>query len=182
MKIDSDSHSQAKGSSSEALLERSAPKAVQYNLNIDDTDIFPELISQILQGGHRVRFRAPGKSMQPAIIDGDGLIVDPIGPADIKLGDIILYQAEDRIIAHRVMDIGKGEIPETKVTARMTHYLFILRGDAAYTYDEPVYPDQILGKIVAVERNGHRINPYSSIYKLSCMVRILLSRIKKLVL
>jgi hypothetical protein len=149
---------------------------------VDDADILPELISHILRDGHNVRFKAPGKSMRPAILDGDCLMVEPIGPTAIKMGDIILYQAEERIIAHRVMDIGKGEIPKTPTAARIAHYSFILRGDASYSYDEPVYPDQILGKIVSVERNGRIINPYSSIYKIVCMARVWGARLKRLIL
>jgi signal peptidase I len=174
------SQTKAKRSSNEALLERSAPKDDPCNLCEGDAEIFPELISQILRDGHKVRFRAPGKSMQPVILDGDCLMVEPIGPAAIKMGDIILYQAEERIIAHRVMDIGKGEISKTQPEAHITHYSFILRGDASYSYDEPVYPDQILGKIVSVERNGRIINPYSSIYKISCRARVWGSRLKRL--
>ena len=149
---------------------------------MDDADIFPELISQVLKDGHKVRFRAPGKSMQPAILDGDCLTVEPIRPPVIQRGDIILYQAEERIVAHRVMNIGKGKITKNQPATPVTHYSFILRGDASYSYDEPVYPDQILGKIVSVERNGRIINPYSSIYKISCMARVWGSRLKKLVL
>jgi signal peptidase I len=167
-------------SSSKAPIKRIAPKADQCNLNMDDAEVLPELVSQILRDGHNVRFKAPGNSMRPAILDGDCLMVEPIGPAAIKMGDIILYQEEERIIAHRVMDIGKGEISKTQREARITHYSFILRGDASYSYDEPVYPDQILGKIVSVERNGRIINPYSSLYKISCRARVWGSRLKRL--
>jgi signal peptidase I len=149
---------------------------------MDDADILPGMISQILRDGHNVRFKAPGNSMRPAILDGDCLMVEPVGPAAIKIGDIILYQAQDRIIAHRVMDIGKGEIAKTQPAARITHYSFILRGDASYSYDEPVYPDQILGKIVSIERNGRIFNPYSRIYKIACKARLWGSRLKRLIL
>jgi len=45
--------------------------------------------------------------------------------------------------------------------------LFILCGDAARTYDQPVKPGQILGKVVSIERNGSSFNPYSLQHKLS---------------
>ncbi len=38
---------------------------------------------------------------------------------------------------------------------------FILRGDASRTFDEPVKSDQILGKVISIERNGNSLNPYS---------------------
>ena len=44
---------------------------------------------------------------------------------------------------------------------------FILRGDASPTFDEPVKSDQILGKVIAIERNGNSINPYSLRHKLT---------------
>ena len=44
---------------------------------------------------------------------------------------------------------------------------FILRGDAARTFDEPVKSDQILGKVVSIERNGSSLNPYSLQHKLT---------------
>ena len=181
MRINNILHPIAKRFSIATLRKQSDYQADPRNRYLDDADVVPELISQLLQDGHLVRFRAPGKSMQPAILDGDCLMAEPIGPAAIKMGDIIVYQAEQRIIAHRVMDIGKGEIAQTQPAARMTHYSFILRGDASYSYDEPVYPDQILGKIVCVERNGRHINPYSRIYKISCMARVWASRLRRLI-
>jgi signal peptidase I len=44
---------------------------------------------------------------------------------------------------------------------------FILRGDASRTFDEPVKSDQILGKVISIERNGNSLNPYSLQHKLS---------------
>ena len=44
---------------------------------------------------------------------------------------------------------------------------FILRGDASRTFDEPVTSDQILGKVISIERNGNIVNPYSLQHKLT---------------
>jgi hypothetical protein len=188
------SHPDAKHSASAARLRQSAPKADRCSLGIEDNDIFPEVISQLLQGGHKVRFQAPGKSMRPVILDGDVLLVEPIEPAAIKIGDIILYQADEHIIAHRVVDIEKVEsqnaqsssLPHRRSTSMggcrqvpTTHYSFILRGDASYSYDEPVYSDQLLGKVIAIERTNRNINPYTISHKLTCMVRVCCSRIKR---
>ncbi len=161
----------------------------------DDAEILPELISQLLQDGHNVRFRAPGKSMRPSILDGDVLIVEPIEPDVIKIGDIILYQADASMIAHRVIDIEKvasssfhsASMPSLcsvsnaeRKQAPCMHYSFILRGDASYSYDEPVYAEQILGKIVALERHNRSINPYSFKHKLACRVRVWACRLKRM--
>jgi signal peptidase I len=181
---------------------------------------FEKICTELLSDGKNVRFSAPGKSMYPVILDGETLIVEPVSPPAVKIGDIILYKSEEKLIAHRVISIKKfnkrntqlpafslpcgisrSEItpggfplgssalsPQSSITqssmtgssARIAQYSFILRGDASYSYDEPVYDDQILGKVMAIERNGRSLNPYSFRHKLSCWARIWKSRIKRI--
>lgn len=45
---------------------------------------------------------------------------------------------------------------------------FILRGDASRTFDVPVKSDQVLGKVISIERNGSSIDPYCLQHKLAC--------------
>lgn len=45
---------------------------------------------------------------------------------------------------------------------------FILRGDASRNFDEPVKCDQVIGKVISIERNGCGINPYGYQHKLGC--------------
>jgi hypothetical protein len=183
--------------SSTSSLNQSAPQETPSRSDIDDDDILPGLISQLLKEGHKVRFRAPGKSMRPAVLDGDVLIVEPVETAAIKIGDIILYQAEELMIAHRVKSIEKIEYRKNQpskhsATTSLTKsgpgdrtinenlYVFLLRGDASFSYDEPVYADQILGKAITIERNGRAINPYSFSYRLTCRARTWASRLKRI--
>jgi len=56
---------------------------------------------------------------------------------------------------------------------------FILRGDAARTFDEPVTSEQVLGKVIFLERNGKIVNPYSLKHKLSCWAHRWAARLKK---
>jgi len=56
---------------------------------------------------------------------------------------------------------------------------FILRGDASRTFDEPVAPEQVLGKIISIERNGGSLNPYSLRHKLACWAHKWASRIRR---
>jgi signal peptidase I len=118
--------------------------------------MFPELITELLQDGFKVNFRAPGHSMFPTILANETIRVEPIDPSTVRSGDIILYRTNGRLIAHRVIRI--------KIEA--LH--FIMRGDAATVCDEPVTSDQILGKVVSIERNGRSIDPYTFRHKLSC--------------
>jgi hypothetical protein len=57
--------------------------------------------------------------------------------------------------------------------------IFILRGDASLTCDDPVEAQQILGKVVSVERNGRNINLYSRKAKMLWLSYIWASRLKR---
>jgi len=57
---------------------------------------------------------------------------------------------------------------------------FILRGDASRTFDEPVKCDQVVGKVISIERNGTSINPYSVQHKFGCWLSDFSSRLKML--
>ncbi len=56
---------------------------------------------------------------------------------------------------------------DDRVSGSSGNCFFILRGDAARTFDEPVKSNQILGKVVSIERNGSSLNPYSWQHKLT---------------
>ena len=57
---------------------------------------------------------------------------------------------------------------------------FILRGDASRNFDEPVQCDQVIGKVISIERNGSSINPYGMQHKFSCWLSKTYSRLKAL--
>lgn len=137
--------------------------------------MFPELITELLQDGYNVNFSAPGHSMYPTIMANEKILVAPIDPTAVQKGDIILYRANGRLIAHRVRLIKKINNDAFSINPSPS---FILKGDASPTYDEPVQFEQILGKVISIERNGCSIDPYSITHKLGCLARRLTSRFK----
>ncbi|MGA1823939.1 MAG: signal peptidase I [bacterium] len=132
-------------------------------------DKFIELSTQLLRHGEKIRFQAPGHSMQPTIREGEIITIEPVAPSAVRKGDIILYRWEHGIIAHRVIDMELNED---------TGYRFIVRGDAAHTCDDPVYFSQVLGKIVSVERKGRCIELVSLRSKLWSAVCVWLFHVK----
>jgi hypothetical protein len=195
------------------------------------SEVFLAVAGGLLSRGHRVRFRAEGDSMHPAIRGGEAILVEPVSPAHLKKGDIALYLSGRGITAHRVVKILAGgaayslgsapeghpprreERPEgtskerplrasrigndvpsmiakLEVFPKVKHSsnevllkrsvsgvllkrqrsssetllersapqvkrsFFVLRGDAPGSADEPVEQEQILGKVVSVERAG----------------------------
>jgi hypothetical protein len=96
---------------------------------------FNEIAVALLREGKPVQFRAVGGSMDPAIRDGETIAVHPVSPAELAVGDVVLFRIEDRLIAHRIHRCPTPENPT-----------FLLRGDAM-TETETILPDQILGKV-----------------------------------
>ena len=167
--------------------------------------MFPELIIDLLKNGYKVRFSAPGHSMFPTITDNETVVVEPIEPFAVHKGDIVLYRSNGELIAHRVMGIltndkadqysvlfnafspdkAKAVSPDanhqsSQHASLSPSHFFILRGDAALNSDEPITSGQVLGKVIAIERNGSRLNPYSLRHKLTSWAGNQTSRLKRL--
>jgi hypothetical protein len=149
--------------------------------------------------------------MHPAIKEGETITVEPVAPFDIKRGDILLYFIGKKAIAHRVVSIKREKSNSIShysanfathastpslahssthsLTQASTHskelnprHLFILRGDASLTCDDPVEAQQILGKVVSVEKRGRRIDLYCRRAKMLHFVHARASRLKRLIL
>ncbi len=103
------------------------------------------------------RFRSPfitchGPSMSPALKDGDGLLLSACaGPADVDVGDIIVYPHPfaPYDIAHRVIEISAAGV--------------VTRGDRNDEADPDTVPwAQIKGRVVRVARAARSFLPLPS--------------------
>jgi signal peptidase I len=130
---------------------------------------FTDAAADLLASGYGLRFRATGRSMYPAIAEGEIITVERIAAEDVRLGDILLVRVQKSVIAHRVEKIWRDH---NRVT-----YL-VLRGDAAEYCDEPVLPEHVLGRVVAVDRQGRRINMAGGRVRLLRRLRTYASRIR----
>jgi GNAT superfamily N-acetyltransferase len=95
--------------------------------------------------GHErlLRVRAGGTSMVPFISDGDILLVERSDPSALKPGTVVVYRFDsDHMVAHRFMGLARKE----------TATLLKLRGDASAGPFEYVEPEQIVGRVVALQR------------------------------
>ncbi|HVV15936.1 MAG TPA: hypothetical protein VHH90_01935 [Polyangia bacterium] len=106
---------------------------------------FAVLAQDLLDSGLHVRFRAAGRSMAPAVNDGDILTVAPVAPDRVAIGDVVLCETWRGPIAHRVVAIG----------ATGAGRRFVLRGDCSLEDDRPIEAARLRGRLVAVDRNGH---------------------------
>lgn len=104
---------------------------------------FEGLSAEILRSGRALRFRAHGGSMWPLVRDGDVLLVQPVAPAAVRTGDVVLCSsAVGRVVAHRVIRVEDG--PEDR--------RFTVQGDAVARPDGKFPPAQLYGRVVAIER------------------------------
>jgi len=109
----------------------------------------PEIL---LCNGYDVRFGARGLSMFPFLWTGDKIIIRY--ETNVNIGDIVIFRKGEEMFCHRIiktLEIGG-------------HRYYQTRGDSLFTPDEPVTIDEILGKVIRIEREN-----------LSLLRRILLS-------
>lgn len=104
----------------------------------NDSAVFRELCSTLLEQGMSVQFEARGVSMSPTIRSGDMVQVEPLEPHELHRGDIVLGQDTGRFILHRVM--GRDE--------RMCS----TRGDSSREADRSIAVSEVVGRVLSARR------------------------------
>jgi signal peptidase len=140
---------------------------VKKAVPIRDADLL-ELSKDIFKTGKSIRFRAKGWSMRPFIRDGDFIVVSPVEYSSIKTGDVVFYlTAKNKALVHRVIKKSKKDKDD-----RITMYI---KGDATFSTAEKVEMQKILGKVVAVERNGRKKKLDTKLYQLTGLLLAVIS-------
>ncbi len=109
---------------------------------------FSALTEEILKRGKNLRFQAMGQSMYPFIKNGQIIVIQPMEPSALKTGDVVFFRnkkSKSSYIAHRLI-------------AKQKDGVLITKGDARKDADEPVNPNQVLGKVVTVEKSGRAVS------------------------
>jgi len=118
------------------------------NIYAGEADLL-ELSKDIFKKGKSIRFQAKGWSMRPFIRDGDIIVVSPIENSSIKTGDVVFYlTTENKVMVHRVIKKYKKD--------KNNRSTMFIKGDATFSSPEKVEMQNVLGKVVAVERNGRK--------------------------
>ena len=100
--------------------------------------------------------------MAPSLWPGDRLRITPLGGAAPAVGEIVVARRGAVLVAHRVV-ARRGPLAVT-------------RGDGSPTTDPPILVDQLLGRVVEVERAGRRSAPPRGAGLLARTVRWLSAR------
>ena len=105
---------------------------------------FSDISTQILNNGSSFSFQAYGSSMYPFICSGDVLTVKQVEYSTLRAGDIAFYRSsDDRLIVHRVVD---KKLQSDKL-------MLLMRGDSVFNNDGWICSDQVLGKVVSIQRD-----------------------------
>jgi len=108
---------------------------------------FAALTCDVLANGGIMRFTARGGSMRPFIRSGDVLNVRPIEEGQpLQIGDVLLGRpSSKRLVAHRLQRIRPGGL--------------LLQGDACASPDGWLRPEDVLGRVTSIERDGKSFLP-----------------------
>jgi hypothetical protein len=105
-----------------------------------------------LESGRRVVVRARGHSMRPLLRDGCEVVLEPIDPRRVRVGDVVLAEIGGRssagggLLLHRV--VRRGTSPDDG--------LIQTRGDGRRTVDPAVPAHRVLARACAA-RVGSRL-------------------------
>jgi signal peptidase I len=95
--------------------------------------------------------------MRPFIRDGDFIVVSPVKSSSIRKGDVVFYSnAENKIIVHRI-------IRKYKKNDRI---IVLIKADASFGSPEKVDINNVLGKVIAIERIGRERRLDGKLYKI----------------
>jgi signal peptidase I len=131
----------------EDILTRTAPEAIR------------QLFIDLLEEGYIIRSLAAGESMTPCIKKGDLLVVKPIVLEEARIGEVVAFRKEEShsvLTTHRVVARGKDGGQRCLIT----------QGDRNLYRDLPLSPQDVLGKVVGIERKGQLISLETPFYRL----------------
>lgn len=117
-------------------------------------DLYP-LILDTVDAGNEFSFIAFGQSMLPTIRNGLDLVT--LGPVKDNLckNDIIFYRRNSgQFVLHRIVRVGEDS--------------FDLCGDNQYCIEKGIHREQIIAKLVRLERNGETLSPAALSSRLFC--------------
>ncbi|MCL5266392.1 MAG: signal peptidase I [Chloroflexi bacterium] len=107
-----------------------------------------KIASRVLDAEKEIPCRIVGRSMSPFLRIDDIVWLRPITVSELRLGDIVLFDDNGERIVHRFLK--KGEIGDQEV--------LITKGDALPHEDPPISENQLLAKVVRVERGSRKID------------------------
>jgi signal peptidase len=130
------------------------------------------LRKEIIGQGRSVQIIASGYSMFPFLRKGDLLTVEPVSMDKIKRGDVVVFESEEKWIAHRVI----------KIRINAEGLEFLLRGDTNLQFDPVVNSKNYVGAATTYVRNEKIYYPSQFIRRSNLIIQIGIWRVIPLII
>lgn len=118
---------------------------------VSASELMPQY-EELLRSGARLPLTVSGGSMTPFLVSGRDTVLLAAAPKEIKKGDILLFRRSDGgYVLHRLL--------------RTDGKTLAFVGDAQDEIEEPVLPEQVIAKVVAVRRKGKELDEGSAVWR-----------------
>lgn len=112
-----------------------------------DSSLVVTAVTEQMKARGQVEISSVGASMYPLIRHGDRCTFTPVEAERICRGDVVLYRSYGTLVGHRVHEILQSS----------TGLQYVCKGDANLAFDPPVHREQIVGKLVLVDKRWIQI-------------------------
>ena len=110
---------------------------------------------KLIEEKGKIYLRLSGFSMFPFLKDGDVALIKKVEISALKTGDVIVFKLDQKMIAHRLMEIKKnGE-----------HYEITTKGDTSKNNDPKFTELNYVGKITSFNRKEKNIKITTRFYE-----------------
>ena len=106
--------------------------------------IAQDLVKESLATHGFARLRVISDSMVPLLEIDDVVLVEHAPMRDYRRGDIVVTFRNNEFITHRLIGITREK--------------WYTKGDRFHTLDEPITPDEVVGKVTVIERQNSHID------------------------
>ncbi len=125
-----------------------------------------QLTVKVLGSHGQCRLQVSGSSMLPTLWPGDTVQIERRPLAQLRIGDVVLYERDGRLFLHRLVDLQTNTSGATLIT----------RGDAVPQDDPPFPTDCLLGVLAGVRRGNEYVPIPKDMSAASRLISVLLSR------
>ena len=104
------------------------------------------VFEDILKRGSSLRVKVTGRSMVPFLNDGEFVTIKKVPPHALRKGNLIFFKnSQGTPLLHRIIQRRKSF--DHKI-------IFRTKGDALIAFDEPVQYQNVLGKVIRIEKRN----------------------------
>lgn len=121
-----------------------------------------QLLREWIAAGEQAWLPVIGDSMGPFLPGGSKVLVSRTAPHGIRCGNLVVYEDEGRMICHRVL----------RRRPQGLSHAFLTKGDGWRVTDPWVCAEQIIGKVVAINRNGSLVRLDTPLRRLQAVAAV----------